>query len=200
MLLLPFRPVWLQKGLGVNLFTNLYQAKNAQAAHLLAALTQPGKDVVRQIYVFDTGSANRNFTAVLDYYYAIAPQHVWVRTILPVDWQRGLAYHCDEIVQSDYLVFQPDPSAERRHAILAKTTIDDYDDQTIHMNAWASTLGPNQGVEVVSETRLRLLRVTDPEKLAAALHRFAAGYTWPKPFRDNNDPRWWTPSEAPAPG
>ena len=79
------------------------------AADLLAELKQPGKDVIRQIYVFDTDSANRNFTAVLDYYYAIAPERVWVRTMLPVDWQRGLAYRFDKIVQSEYLVFQPVP-------------------------------------------------------------------------------------------
>lgn len=200
MLLLPVQPVGLQKYLGVNLFTNLYQAENTQAANLLADLKQPGADVVRQIYVFDTSYANRSFSAVLDYYFAIAPKHVWVRTVLPVDWQRGLAYRCDEIVQSDYLVFQLIPDPTRRYAILAKTVIDDYDDQTIHMNAWASTLGPEQGVEVVSETRLRLLRVIDRTKLAAALQHFTLGYTWPKPFRDNNDSKWWATPDAPSPG
>jgi hypothetical protein len=190
MMLMPAPPVWLQSRLGVNLFNNYYGPENEQARRLLVELEQ-AKRPLSQVYIFDVSSVTRNFGAVVDYHNSIIHHEPYLRTMLPVNWQRGLAYRFDEMVQSDFLAFQPITDPTKCASILAKQTIDDYPDQSLHVNAWATTIGPNEGVELMSETRLRLMRVTDPAKLAASLKQFAVQYTWPKPFRDNNNPDWW---------
>jgi len=61
---------------------------------------------------------------------------------------------------------------------------------TAIMEAWFTELTPDDGVEVVSETRVRLLRVTNPVKFDAALERLRTSYAWPDAFRAINPNRW----------
>jgi hypothetical protein len=195
MLLTPLKPLPLQRALGVNLLTDVYRAENDQANALLIAMKRPGTTSVSQVYIFGVNNPLRAFAAVIDHHNSIIPDNVWIRTIVPVDWHRGLAFHCDEIVASDFLAFIPVANATDRGTILAHHNVVNYEDQAQTMSAWATELGPDDGVSLVSQTRVRVLHVTDREKLAASLQRFVLRHTWPQSFRDANDPHWWTPPQ-----
>jgi hypothetical protein len=204
LLLMPAPPLAAQAALGVNLLTNVYAAENAQARALLNDLAR--RNVAEaEIYIFDVNTPIRNIGSVIDYHNVMERRAPYLRTILAVDWSRGLTFRCDEMVKSEFLAFEPVNDAEYRDGILDERRIADYPAQARLMSAWASTLGPAQGVEIVSETRVRIVRVVDPARFARALQAFTVGYQWPEPFRIANAAVWWSPtaraqSELPGAG
>jgi hypothetical protein len=54
------------------------------------------------------------------------------------------------------------------------------------MQAWFSSLTTADGVDMVSETRIRLLRIADRGRFQQALQRLRAAYDWRAEFRAAN--------------
>jgi hypothetical protein len=134
----------------------------------------------------DLSSPSRSFAAVVDYRKLIAPELPHVSIKWPVDWSRTTTFRVQEIMSVDYVVFGPIRDDTEREAILKSRMITDFSEETRLMKAWFSTLGPTDGVAVISETRVRLLRVVDHDLFGSALKRLLGEYDWRSAFREAN--------------
>jgi hypothetical protein len=187
-------PAW-QRFLGISLDANAYAAENAQAADFLRQLEADG---VRQtmVYVADTTPALRNVLAVLHYPSITNPALPQVSILGPVDWQSPTATRMGNLLDSDYVAFEPIEDT----SLLAQRDVADFETEAALVNAWLTTLTPADGVEKVSQTRVALLRISDRSAFGAALERFEAAHQWPASHAAANPQRWWSPAEIEARG
>jgi hypothetical protein len=209
----PNAPAVCQRDLGINLATNAYAAEHKQGADLLAAMQAAGRKNAT-IYLFDLAPALRNVAAVFNYANTVDPQSPRMTVMLPISWQRPSAFDLDQMARSTYIGFEPIHDAAVRASLLAQQPVQDTTSvtrlandwfgrknrpdeptTTALMEAWFTALTPADGVEVVSETRVRLLRVTDAMKFDAALERLRTAYAWPDAFKAVNPQRWWSVAE-----
>jgi len=183
-------PRW-QDVAGIRLPRDTYRIEAYQAEALYRMLQAEGVKYAR-IYQFDTTPPLYNFTATLDYRNYLLRTEPQVQMQAPVDWEHPSAFRFDQIRQADYVVFAPvrDPAA--RQSILAHHTVADFKEEIRLMNAWFSDLSEDDGVRIVSDVGVRLLRVSDPTRLESALMRLEESYDWPDSFRAANPQRWWS--------
>jgi hypothetical protein len=183
-LLLSSRPsVALQNALHVNLTSGAFRAENKQALAFLAMVQNEGP---RSVYMFQLNSTARNFSAVVDYWTYFDQWRGRAVVKLPVDWARSTTFRFSEIATSDFLLFEPIENDTARHSILEIKKIDSFEEETLLMRAWLSTLGSDEGLALVSQTRLRLLRVVDRGSFERALLQLRKAYDWRLAFREAN--------------
>jgi hypothetical protein len=97
------------------------------------------------------------------------------------------------MLAAKFWLFEPvrDPSAAK--AALAATSIDELHQEKALFQAWATQLTAADGVAIVSETpTARVLRITDPERLEAALAKLAESRKWRSVFTTANPRRRWS--------
>lgn len=182
-------PAW-QRGLGISLEANAFAPENAQAADFLRGLESKG---VKQatVYVTDTTPALRNVLSVLHYPIITTPALPQVSILAPVDWQNPTATRMGNLLGSDYVAFEPlDDSA-----LLAQRDVADFKAEAALVNAWLTSLGPSDGVEKISQTRVALLRISDRSAFNTALEQFEAAHQWPPSHAAANPQRWWSAAE-----
>jgi len=197
LLFLPKPPVEWQRSLGVNLIANHYQEENDQAADLIRRLQAEGADAAT-VYLFHTTAPLRNFSAFLNYAAFIDPRLPRVIFYLPMDWQHSTTFRFDELIRSEYIAFEPIRDEAARAAILAGRNVPDFGAESRLMNAWFSGLTDADGVSVVSETGVRLLKLFDPSSFEAALTRLEQSYAWTGAFHAANPPRWRSAEDVAA--
>jgi hypothetical protein len=194
LLLLPSHSAALQRLLGVNLASAAYRAEDEQAAAFLKMLVDRDTRSA-SVYSLATGSSDRNFIGVVSYRTFLDHSLPRVSIRIPIDWQRSATYRLEEIWESDYVAFEPIRDDAQREMIVKWPTVPDFGAEMTLMRAWFSTLGPEDGVTVVSETRLRLLRVADHARFDRALERLRSGYNWRPAFHAANPRLWWSEEE-----
>lgn len=190
-------PAGLQNALGINLTTNAFEPENNQAADFLNQLEAEGVKNAT-LYVTDTTPAMRNFISVATYPNLTAPMRPQVFVIAPVDWQTPNATRMEDLLRSDFVAFQPVTDTQRRETALAHVDVPDFAAETDLINAWLSSLTAADGIAVISETRVRLLRVTDRGLFDAALARLEQAHRWPPSYYAANPPRWWSATDLAA--
>jgi hypothetical protein len=191
LLLTPHVPQVCQDGAGINLPKTDYMAERSQAEAFFRSLEEAG--VARTIvYQFDITPPLYQFAAVLDYRNYMVRTQPQVQMIQPVDWEHPSAFRFEQIRQADYIVFEPVEDAAERSAIIASTTVSDFRAETRLMNAWFSGLTEADGVNVVSSTQVRLLKIVDRSLLDKSLWKLHSNYRWPLAFEAVNLPRWWS--------
>jgi hypothetical protein len=109
---------------------------------------------------------------------------------IPVDWVRNSTFHLDEIASSDYLLFTPILDSTQVADILKKVEVADFTAERQLFNAWLSTANEDYGLEIKSETSLRLLKIIDKSKFVNALEQLRAKYKWRKIFLEANPVKW----------
>jgi hypothetical protein len=183
-LLLSSRPsVALQRTLHVNLTSGAFRAENNQAAAFLTMVQNEGP---RSVYMFQLNSTARNFSAVVGYWTYFDQWRVRTIVRLPIDWARSTTFRFSEIATSDFLLFEPIENDAARQSILEINKIDSFDEETLLMRAWLSTLGSDEGLALVSQTRLRLLRIVDRGSFERALLQLRKAHDWRQAFREAN--------------
>jgi len=187
----------LQRIMGVNLTASAYAPENAQAEDFLRRLEAEGV-AQATLYVTNLTPVMRNVIAVASYPNLVAPTRPQVLVIAPVDWQNPNATRMDEMLRSDFIAFEPIKDAAVRAAALAKGDVPDFAAETALLNAWLTELTPENGVETISETRVRMLRVTDRGTFNAALAGLEQTHQWPPSYVAANPPRWWSADDLAA--
>ncbi len=199
LLISPSQPEEWQRALGINLRVNDYQAENEQAADLMQTLRAEGAKSAT-VYLNGTTPALRNVQAVWDYSIVSHAALPNIAAYVPIDWQRSSTVRMEELFRRDFLAVEPIRNAAAHDAILARREVPDFASLTELINAWISGLDGADGVTVVSETRVRLVRITDRVKFEAAVARLEAGHDLPEAYRDANPQRWWSAAEFAARG
>lgn len=189
-------PAW-QRALGVNLEANAFAAENAQGAEFLRGLEAEGIPQA-SLYVTDTSPALRNVLAVASYPTITDPTRPQVAIRSPVDWQTPDALRRDDMLQSDFIAFEPIKDAARRETILTREAVPDFATETLLINAWLTDVPKADGIVPVSETRVRIVRVADRKKLEAAFQRFEASHSWPPSYHAANPQQWWSAADVAA--
>jgi hypothetical protein len=183
LILLPQPPVAWQRALYLNLSAGTYRAENKQGAEFLEMVQHEG---ARTVYMLTLAPPAQKFAAVVDYWTYFDPQRVRTAIRLPVDWSRSTTYRLNEIGQADFVLFELPLDDASRRSVLQQTTANDFAAETRLIQAWFSTLGADDGVAIVSETRLRLLRVVDRERFRLSLDRLRHAYDWRPVFLEAN--------------
>ncbi|MDX2145690.1 MAG: hypothetical protein SFV19_20220 [Rhodospirillaceae bacterium] len=197
LLLAPSAPVAWQRALGINLDANMYAPEVAQARGLLAELKTANRSQA-VVYLHIMSQPTRAFQGTIDHARLVEPGAPQVTMFLPIDWQRPSAYRFDELIVADFIAFEPVADAARREALLARRAVANIYDQVAVLQAWFTTLGPDDGVSVVSQTHLTLLRLENPAKFDAAWARLEQAHDWPAAFVAANPRRWWSRADATA--
>jgi hypothetical protein len=191
LLLSPSPGITWQRALGINLHANDYRAENLQARDLISALQAEGATRAK-IYLSNTTSVLRNLQSVWDYARVAGPRVPEITAVVPIDWQRPSTLRSEDLLRSNFIAAENIRDAQARETVLAQRKVTDFPALASLVDAWVSGLGENDGVAVVSETRVKLLRVIDPVKLDAALARLEADYDLPEAYRAANPQRWWS--------
>jgi hypothetical protein len=86
----------------------------------------------------------------------------------------------------DYVVFSPIRDDNKLRQLLDSRSVPDLIAENSLMTAWFSSLTPADGVEMVSETGVRLLRIADRARFQQALQRLREVHDWRAEFRAAN--------------
>lgn len=195
LLFAPHIPSSWQKTMGVNLTTDAYREEIGQARQFVDLLRREGA-ANTDIFLFDMSGTYRSFQSVLEWENVIDPTAPRIRVTLPVDWRRASAFRFDEIANMNFLVFEPMRTEAERAVFLGQRNVADLGAESRLLRAWLSTAGADEGIETVTETRLRLLRVIDPDRFAAALYRLETTHEWSASFRQANPKLWRSRAEV----
>jgi hypothetical protein len=182
LLILPNPPVKWQKALGINLSTGVFRAENEQALSLLRSLQTEG---VKSASFFFAGMspAYRSFGSVFSYWTAVDATLPRITVRWPVNWQSETTFHLNEIGSMDYVaVVRPLREDAQLAAVLETKAVPDLGTEFTLMAAWFSTLGVDDGVEVLSETRVRALRIADRDRFHRSIERLRESHDWRPAF------------------
>jgi hypothetical protein len=149
-----------------------------------------------KLYALRLGPADQAYQAVADYQRAADPGAPAIVIHRPADWARTSTYRLTEILGSDFVLLEPvsDPALKAR--VLAKSSIDNFDEEQLLFQAWAMELSSDDGVHVLfAAPSARLLRIDDRSKLDAAISRIEARHRWRDTFLEANPRRWWSEHE-----
>lgn len=184
--------VW-QQWSGVYLSTSSCRAEIAQAQELLSQSRE--KKTNSRVYALDTSAAYGAFLSVASYASIIHPQQPSFEVEFPIDWESASVIRIHDIVTSDYLLFRPlyDPAARKR--LLAMPSVQDLFEEKLLFEAALTDLTEQNGIQKISETSVRLLKITDPPKLLKSLEAMQGEHTWPAAFMRANPKECWTLQE-----
>ena len=190
---MPAPPLLAQAALGINLLSNSYQAEGAEAVSWLEALKTEGVKAT-SLYVLGFEWSTFAFWGMVEYQNLADPSWPRVQPITSVDWLRSSAVRTADILASDYIVFQPVTDTAARDILLNARDVPDFITEQRLARAWLSTLGETDGLKVMSETRTRIVKIVDCQRLEASLAQLDAAHTWP-PKRPSSLKSWWTAEE-----
>jgi hypothetical protein len=181
----PQMPVSWQRLFAVNLSAGMFRAEDEQALVLLKKLQKEGARSGSAFFL-DLSSPARNFAAVLGYQPFIDSTSPTIQVLWPATWNTATAFRLNEIAAADYVVFVPLGDAALLRQILEVRSVPNFAAESLLMKAWFTNLTPVEGVELVSETRLRLLRISDRARFQETLEKLKSAYDWRAEFRDAN--------------
>jgi hypothetical protein len=110
---------------------------------------------------------------------------LWIRR--PLDWQRPTTYRIDEILSSDYLLFEPERNPGARASAFANARPNSIESEQSLFVAWATSLTSADGVDIVVDLpSARIVQIRDKIVLAKSLLRMVSGRHWRAVFTDAN--------------
>ena len=181
----PRPPADWQRLLGINLSSGVFRAEDDQAVALLSNLQEEGAPST-SVYFLELSAPARAFGAALSYWSFVNQGLPQVTIRLPVNWQSATTYRFSDLALTDYVVFSPIRDDAQFRQLLDSRSVPDLTAESSLMKAWFSSLTPADGVDMVSETRVRLLRITDRGRFQQALQSLRAAHDWRAEFRAAN--------------
>jgi hypothetical protein len=179
---------------GVNLTAGAEAPGLAPARALVASLHDRQTSIL--VYSTSVSFADAMFSAVFQNYMATHPQGTRFGIHRPVDWQRPTTYRLRDIIHANYLLNDPLARADDASAILSQRSISSQDDEQRIFRAWASSLGPEDGVETVyGDSTLMLFHIRDPAALSSSLDKLVRAHEWRSVFIEANPMEWWRAGE-----
>ena len=113
----------------------------------------------------------------------------------PRDWVRGFVMRMDDLLSSEYILFQSVKDDEIQSA-MRLGHIQTYRDESKAFKAWLTRLTEQDGIKVVSDDSVRLLEITDHAWFEHQIERFISARSWRSEFEVANPRRWWNASEV----
>lgn len=181
-----------QQWSGVSLTTGGQRSEVAQAKELLERVRVTGKNAVAYATV---STPAYTFSSVAAYNALVQPGKPYFSVQLPIDNQTEPVYRMADIAGSDFIVFPPVLDPRLRNSVLRVAAIKTFPEEELLLRAWLTNLTENDGVNSLSETSVRVLKITDKVKLLASLERLVSSYSWPARFVDQNPKVWWNLKE-----
>jgi hypothetical protein len=176
------QPIIFQQLIGVNLTTGSYAAEVDQGKWLLAE----SKNLGRPLNLYSLGNYGEGVVEMVDWVKSIekknAPHRFVVRR--PLNWVDTPGLRAEELVHSDFLLLEnirPGGAGEA-------PTVSSWSEEVERFKQFAySERGVERnGLELVSDGSVKLLRVADASKFSEALYKWANSIQWTNDFRDRN--------------
>jgi hypothetical protein len=182
-------PLEWQKLTGVNLSVGAYEEEIRQARDLVKNVRKIGENP--RLYSFYSGPSVFVFENVLRYEASVAPSEANFQIGLPVTWQGPTTYDLGELLDSDYILFEPVRKLSDKVEALSNHSIDNFYSENLLMHAWFTDLKEEDGITVISETPLvRLLKICDRVRFEASLEALKKRYAWRTAFLEANSEHW----------
>ena len=175
---------------GVNLLSNGYKAETDQAKQLLAEVGVRDRRAFLYVFMSSIGAQ------VIDNYahysrLANLTSAVLLETRHTYDWVSGFVVRTADLVDSDYIVFEPVPYLGQRTKLFSPQGESEFDQEEKLFRAWLSEATEQNGVRTVSETSVRIIRVEDRIKFDASLRNMVQQRKWRPFFVESNREPWW---------
>lgn len=190
-----------------------------QAKSFASVVKHENRNVL--LYSFTRLPVDSYVQSTIDYWRVTMPPMPEVKIFRPVDWQRPSTLRLDEMLAADYWLFSPKreqvyAQSNSKNSPIDKPPLRLNQDVPIHepctgesfycltievglFEDWASHLTSEEGVAVISETpMLRLLRITDANKLELAMDAFISKHQWSSTFLAANPKRQYSKQEMEA--
>lgn len=184
LLFTPDPPTRWQEALGISIAANAYDAENRQALEFLKTVQGSGAPQAT-LFFFDIFPALLKVYGVIDYANTFMGQTPRVTVLQPRSWQTHSVYKFDTMIGADYIAFETMDETELNRR-LALPGAADFNAENVLLSAWFQTLKPEDGISIVSDTRVRILKVENREVLRTKLHALKAGYTFSPEFNEAN--------------
>jgi hypothetical protein len=184
----PLKAQWL---VGVNLSTGQFSQEVKMGDLLVDQARQQGRNLKVYIMPLRGGLGARSAVIEVEGIYSnlFHPEAPVVQIQRPVDWIHPILVRRRELVQADFLLFYPVRDPNRLRALLAQPVINDPSTESDVFSAWLTQASGEQGLQTVSESELRLVRVVDRAKLDEAFGRLVSKHNWRDLFyAENNEP------------
>jgi hypothetical protein len=140
-----------------------------------------------QVYSISYSSEITSFSCYGWYQNIIDPELPYFTVRLPIDWQRPTTYRISEIIEADYIIFQPLIKSEQER-ILHLKKINSLSDEEQVFDAFLSSLSPENGLLTKFENQeCRLSKITDKEKLKEVFDIFIKSKSWRPVFIKENE-------------
>jgi hypothetical protein len=176
---------------GIKLTSGTSKEEIRLAKTLLNDVRKSGTD--GYLYAFYSGTAHAIVSSVSFYENLVHPSEPTVRIQWPVDWRRPAAHRLYEILESDYILFEPLHDRSVQTNAFSQKSLENLLQEALLFNAWFTNLTEKDGVTVVAETPVaRLLKVSENKRLDASLRELKKRYSWRPVFDEENPRRWWS--------
>lgn len=170
---------------GVNLSTGQF----SQEIKMADLLVDEGRKQGRNLKVYDLPVDHRSAMVGTEGIYAnlLHPEAPTFKVQQPNDWVHPIMVRRAELVQADFILFHPVGDANRQRTLLTLPEVKDSGVESELFSAWLTQASGEQGIQVVVEGDLRLVKVIDHAKLDAAFGRLASRHSWRDLFDAEND-------------
>lgn len=196
-----------QKATGVNISVGTSCAEEDQAHIFLGKVRKEGRNAT--VYSFQPGIAapsEKNtvqsgiaaavFENVGSFEKIVRPDSPTFITYKPIDWKKGSVTRLDDLLSAEYVLFHPVKDDAERQGLMQLQGIGDFGLEIQVFQAWLSGLTEKNGVRLVSETRVRLLKIIDYAQFERDLDLFVADRSWRAAFNKANPRRYWSAAET----
>ncbi len=183
-------PAW-QHLTGVNLSVRKSSSVVKQAHDLMDIARVENRSF--QIYTLKHDIDDAVFTAVAGYRALIEASLPTFHMQRPIDWIRPTAIRIAEILQSDYVLFDPVFDSSSRNELLKQNPVLSFDAEFRLFAAWFTDLSIDKGIEIFADSpTYRLVRIVDRRKLKAGLDDLRRAHSWREAFINENLDTWWS--------
>ena len=194
LLLLQNPPALWQTVTGVNVNVGTSRLEENQAHAFLDRVRKIGKNV--KLYVFKSDIPAVAFTSVGNHEANIRPGYPSFIPKGQTDWTKGPVTRLNDVLSAEYILFRPVSDAIVRQSLMQFSAIDNFELENDVFKGWLSGLTEQNGVRLISESRVRLLEIMDHARFERAVDQFVADRSWRAVFNKANPRRYWSAAET----
>lgn len=183
-----------QRWSGVNLMAGASNEIVAKANEFLRQAMTDDRD--RLLYSMRTGQSDAVLLSVSAYQETVQRSRPYLGIRRPLDWQRTTVVRFNELVDSDFLMFEPVTDQNVRKEILGRRSIEHQADESWLFQSLFTEMGESEGVRIVSRWPSgRIVEIFDRSRLELALDDTKGRHIWRRVFMDANPRRWWSETD-----
>jgi hypothetical protein len=172
--------------------TAISAGRTSSVINQLKQLVEAPRQRAEFVYSFKDEADDATLTSLCDQHNLFYPEKPQIKVRRAMDWTRGRIHRIDEIYSSDYLLFSPSRDRVVGASGQAGTQSKDFYAEQSAFVAWANSLAPADGVEVVFDSpSARLLHVRDHDSVGRSLLHLVSNYQWRPVFIDANRGNLW---------